>query len=65
MLPLQADKNDYGLSDYSMTSGEEEMQNNDVESDKHPWQNVENKRKKRKRYNATYVNTEEPNTSKR
>jgi hypothetical protein len=29
MLPLQADKNNYGLSDYSMTSGEEEIMNNE------------------------------------
>jgi hypothetical protein len=45
-----------------MSSGEEEMHE---ETDKHPWQNVENKRKTRKRYNATYVNTEEPSTSNR
>jgi hypothetical protein len=45
-----------------VTSGEEEVH---VETDKHPWQNVENKRKRCKKYNATYVNTEEPSTSNR
>jgi hypothetical protein len=65
MLPSLAGKNNYGLSDYSMTSGEEDIMNNEVETDKHPWQCIENKRKIRKRYNATYVNTEEPSTSNR
>jgi hypothetical protein len=65
VLPSLADKNNYGLSDYSMTSGEEDIMNDEVETDKHPSQCVENKRKRHKRYNATYVNTEEPSTSNR
>jgi hypothetical protein len=59
MLSSQADINNYSLSDYSMTSEEEEMQNNDMATDKHPWQNVKNKGKRCKRYNETNVNTEE------
>jgi hypothetical protein len=42
MLPLQADKNNYGLSEYSMTCGEEELH---MDTDKHPWQNVKIKGK--------------------
>jgi hypothetical protein len=65
MLPSLADKNNYCLSDHLITSGEEEIMNNEVETDKHPWQCVKNKMKRHKRYNATYVNTEEPSTSNR
>jgi hypothetical protein len=49
ILSVKENKNNYGLSDYSMISGEEEMQNDDEPTDKHPWQKVENKRKRRKR----------------
>jgi hypothetical protein len=65
MLSSQVDINNYSLSDYSITSEEEEMQNNDMATDKHPWQNVKNKRKRHKRYNETNANTEETSTFNR
>jgi hypothetical protein len=65
MLSLEANTHNHGTSDYSMTSEEEEMQNNDTTTDKHPWQKVENKRKRRKGYNATNVTSDDTSTSNR
>lgn len=65
MQPLQTDTNNYDLLDYSMSSEEEDMQNRGAPTDKHPWQYVDNKRKRRKRHNEINVTTEETSTSNR
>lgn len=51
----------YELPDYFATSDDKEMHKNNSEPGKHPWQSVNNKRKRHKRYIEQYTTEKNQN----